>query len=66
MHKLTSNIVLIDGIVVMEEMCPLMGDPRALGLVIAIEDPLLVDIVALEMIGLKTRIYHILGWSPKK
>jgi uncharacterized protein (DUF362 family) len=54
------QIVVIDGIVAMEGMGPLIGNPKPLGIVVASEDALAADIVTLEMIGFsKEDVPHI-------
>jgi uncharacterized protein (DUF362 family) len=45
------QIVLLDGIVVMEGMGPLIGDAKPLGAIVASQDALAADIVGLELIG---------------
>jgi len=54
------QIVVIDGIVIMEGMGPLIGNSRPLGVVVASEDALAADIVCREMIGFsKEDVPHI-------
>ena len=50
---LYADLVVIDGVVAMEGMGPLLGEPKPLGLVLAAEDPIAADTAALFLMGFK-------------
>lgn len=47
------QLVVIDGIVAMEGLGPILGEPKPLGVVIASEDPIAADIAALFLMGFR-------------
>lgn len=50
---LYADLVVVDGIVAMEGMGPILGEPKRLGLVLAAEDPIAVDTAAAFLMGFK-------------
>lgn len=49
------DLVVIDGIIAMEGLGPILGEPKPLGLVLASEDPIAGDISALFLMGLESK-----------
>lgn len=50
---LYADLAVIDGVVAMEGMGPILGEPKPLGLVLAAEDPIAADTGALFLMGFK-------------
>ena len=50
---LYADLVVIDGIVAMEGLGPMIGEPKPLGLVLAAEDPIAADTAAAFLMGFK-------------
>jgi uncharacterized protein (DUF362 family) len=50
---LYADLAVIDGVVAMEGMGPILGEPKPLGLVLAAEDPIAADTAALFLMGFK-------------
>jgi hypothetical protein len=50
---LYADLEVIDGVVAMEGMGPILGEPKPLGLVLAAEDPIAADIAALFLMEFK-------------
>lgn len=48
---LYADLSVVDGIVAMEGMGPILGEPKPLGLVMAAEDPIAADVAALFLMG---------------
>lgn len=50
---LYADLAVIDGIVAMEGLGPMIGEPKPLGLVLAAEDPIAADAAAVFLMGLR-------------
>jgi len=63
---LYADLSVIDGIVAMEGLGPILGEPKPLGLVLASEDPIAADIAALFLMGFKEKELPHLTLAMKK
>lgn len=63
---LYADLAVIDGIVAMEGMGPILGEPKPLGVVLAAEDPIAADTAAAFVMGLKGEEIphlHLAAWK---
>lgn len=63
---LYADLVVIDGIVAMEGLGPMIGEPKPLGLVLAAEDPIAADTAAAYLMGFKGEEIphlHLAAWK---
>jgi len=63
---LYADLAVVDGMVAMEGMGPILGEPKPLGLVVAAEDPIAADTAAAFLMGFKRKEIphlHLAAWK---